>query len=452
MDNSILWNKILERAQFDLSSLIYNSWFAETKLFKFEDGLATIIVPYAYCILRLEETYKDYIKSLFNDEVGESPELKFVLEEDVVEEPKEIKIEQKEEVKEEKDNTLFKTNLNEEYTFDSFVVGNCNKLAYTAAKAVADNPGELYNPLFIYGNSGLGKTHLMHAIGNHIVEHTNKKVLYVTSDDFVKEYTRIVNKSDNYENMDIFRNKYRDIDILMIDDIQRLENAPSTRNEFFTTFNNLHNDKKQIIISSDRSPNDLKMFEDRLKTRFTWGLTVDIYPPDIETKRAIIKKKIENENLQDQIDEDIIEYMASKIGTDIREIEGSIKRLLIEGTMNNGIITLELAQEALKNIINNGFSEDINKSRIERVVADNFKISIDDLKSKKRSANIAYPRQITMYLIRKITDEPFDSIGKEFGGKDHSTVIHACSKIESELATNEELKKLLDKMETEIKS
>ena len=194
------------------------------------------------------------------------------------------------------------------------------------------------------------------------------------------------------------------------------------------------------------------MFEDRLKTRFTWGLTVDIYPPDIETKRAIIKKKIENENLQDQIDEDIIEYMASKIGTDIREIEGSIKRLLIEGTMNNGIITLELAQEALKNIINNGFSEDINISRIEKVVADNFKISIDDLKSKKRSANIAYPRQITMYLIRKITDEPFDSIGKEFGGKDHSTVIHACSKIESELATNEELKKLLDKMETEIKS
>ena len=453
MDNSILWNKLLEKAKFDFSSLIYNSWFAENKLYKIEDGIAIIIVPYAHCKLRLEP-YKDYIINVLNENNADINEIKLVLEEEVEENQVE---EQKETsnstIIKEESNIPFESRLDKKYTFDSFVVGNCNKLAYTAAMAVAEKPGELYNPLFIYGNSGLGKTHLMHAIGNYITEHSKKRVLYVSSDDFQKEYTRIASKNDNYEYMDFFRKKYRDIDVLMIDDIQQLESAPSTRNEFFQTFNNLHSDKKQIIISSDRSPNDLKMFEDRLKTRFTWGLTVDLYPPDYETKLAIYKKKIQNENLTEQIPEEVIEYMASNIGTNMRAIEGSINRLLAYATMMGENITLELTAEALKNEINTGtFSEKPDISRIEKIVAEHYKISIEDLKSKKRNADIAFPRQIAMYLIRKITDESFPKIGQEFGGKDHSTVMHACEKISNEIEVNENLKKLIIQLENEIKS
>ena len=453
MDNSILWNKLLEKAKYDCSSLIYSSWFEPNKLYKIEDGIAIIIVPYAQSKLRLEP-YKDYIINVLNENDANVNEIKLVLEEELDESREEVPTEKPitNNIVNEDNDKPFESRLDKKYTFDSFVVGNCNKLAYTAAMAVAEKPGELYNPLFIYGNSGLGKTHLMHAIGNYISEHSKKRVLYVSSDDFQKEYTRIASKNDNYEYMDFFRKKYRDIDVLMIDDIQQLESAPSTRNEFFQTFNNLHSDKKQIIISSDRSPNDLKMFEERLKTRFTWGLTVDLYPPDYETKLAIYKKKIQNENLTDQIPDEVIEYMASNIGTNMRAIEGSINRLLAYATMMGEKITLELTAEALKNEINTGFSEKPDISRIEKIVAEHYKISIEDLKSKKRNADIAFPRQIAMYLIRKITDESFPKIGQEFGGKDHSTVMHACEKISNEIDNNENLKKLIIQLENEIKS
>ena len=453
MDNSILWNKLLEKAKYDCSSLIYSSWFEPNKLYKIEDGIAIIIVPYAQSKLRLEP-YKDYIINVLNENDANVNEIKLVLEEELDESREEVPTEKPitNNIVNEENDKPFESRLDKKYTFDSFVVGNCNKLAYTAAMAVAEKPGELYNPLFIYGNSGLGKTHLMHAIGNYISEHSKKRVLYVSSDDFQKEYTRIASKNDNYEYMDFFRKKYRDIDVLMIDDIQQLESAPSTRNEFFQTFNNLHSDKKQIIISSDRSPNDLKMFEERLKTRFTWGLTVDLYPPDYETKLAIYKKKIQNENLTDQIPDEVIEYMASNIGTNMRAIEGSINRLLAYATMMGEKITLELTAEALKNEINTGFSEKPDISRIEKIVAEHYKISIEDLKSKKRNADIAFPRQIAMYLIRKITDESFPKIGQEFGGKDHSTVMHACEKISNEIDNNENLKKLIIQLENEIKS
>ena len=460
MDYANLWSKILDKAKAELTTFTYNSWFSETKLFKIEDGVAIIIVPYAYHKKRLENTYKKYITNLLLDEVGDNLDLKFLLEEEINDNNEDIVIEKKENIKEldnsnsTEDDIPFESKLNSKYTFDSFVVGNCNKLAYTAAMSIAERPGELYNPLFIYGNSGLGKTHLMHAIGNYIVEHSKKKVLYVKSDDFQKEYTRIFskNKDENFEYMDFFRKKYRDIDVLIIDDIQSLENAPSTRQEFFHTFNNLYDDKKQIIISSDRSPNDLKLFEDRLKTRFLWGLTVDIYPPDYETKLAIYKKKLQNENLEDLFPEEVITYMASNIGTDIREIEGSINRVMAYGTMMGGNITLELATEALKNFINKGYSEKPDVSRIEKIVADYYQISIEDLKSKKRDANKTFPRQIAMYLIRKITDESFPKIGLEFGGKDHSTVMHSCEKIAKEIEHNEELKKLINKLESDIRN
>ena len=389
MDNSELWSRVLEKIKSEISSLSYETWFAETKLYKIEHGTAIIIVPYPFHKRHLEENYKKLLNSLFIEEIGENLELEFLIEEEIEEPVEDTNNYVENTTSNEDDDLPFETNLNKNYTFETFVVGNSNKFAHAAALAVAELPGETYNPLFIYGNSGLGKTHLMHAIGNYITEHTNKKVLYVTSEEFRDEFTRIVIKNENYEYMDFFKRKYRNIDV--------------------HTFNNLYGDKKQIIISSDRSPNDLKMFEDRLRTRFGWGLSVNIYPPDYELKLALYKRKIQGEKLVEQIPEEVIEYMASNIGTDIREIEGSINRLLAYGTMYGGQITLPMAVEALKDLINKGFSPDTDVSRIEKIVADYFKISIEDLKSKKRNADIAFPRQIAMYLELKKTIEKLEA-------------------------------------------
>ena len=448
MDNSELWNRILEKVKSEINSLSYETWFAETKLYKIEHGIASIIVPYPFHKRHLLENYKKLITSLFIEEIGENLELEFLIEEEVEDDKEDIINNTVDEVDD--IDIPIESNLNKNYTFESFVVGNSNKFAHAAALAVAEKPGETYNPLFIYGNSGLGKTHLMHAIGNYIKENSKKRVLYVTSEEFKDEFTKIARKNENYDYMDLFKKKYRNIDVLMIDDIQFLETAPSTRNEFFHTFNNLYGDKKQIIITSDRSPNDLQLFEDRLKTRFEWGLKVNIFPPDYELKVALYKRKIQNEKLTNQIPEEVIEYMASNIGTDIREIEGSINRLLFCGTLNGGVITLPIAVEALKESINTGVSPKTDVARIEKIVADYFKISIEDLKSKKRNADIAFPRQIAMYLIRKLTDESFPKIALEFGGKDHSTVMYSCEKIAKEIKTNTALKETIDKLESNI--
>ena len=448
MDNSELWNRILEKVKSEINSLSYETWFAETKLYKIEHGIASIIVPYPFHKRHLLENYKKLITSLFIEEIGENLELEFLIEEEVEDDKEDIINNTVNEIDD--IDIPIESNLNKNYTFESFVVGNSNKFAHAAALAVAEKPGETYNPLFIYGNSGLGKTHLMHAIGNYIKENSKKRVLYVTSEEFKDEFTKIARKNENYDYMDLFKKKYRNIDVLMIDDIQFLETAPSTRNEFFHTFNNLYGDKKQIIITSDRSPNDLQLFEDRLKTRFEWGLKVNIFPPDYELKVALYKRKIQNEKLTNQIPEEVIEYMASNIGTDIREIEGSINRLLFCGTLNGGVITLPIAVEALKESINTGVSPKTDVARIEKIVADYFKISIEDLKSKKRNADIAFPRQIAMYLIRKLTDESFPKIALEFGGKDHSTVMYSCEKIAKEIKTNTALKETIDKLESNI--
>ena len=311
----------------------------------------------------------------------------------------------------------------------------------------------MYNPLFIYGNSGLGKTHLMFAIGNYIEKHSNKRVLYITSDTFVNEFIDITRKKENksdFDNIDFFKKKYRDVDVLIVDDIQFLAKKIESQKEFFHTFNNLYGEDKQIIISSDRSPNDLKILEDRLRTRFNWGLPVNIYPPDFDLKVAIYKKRIAAEAMNKEVPDNVIEYMASNIGTDIRNLEGSLNRLFAYSTMMGAEIDLNLAIEALKDYINAGYSEKNDVSRIQKIVADYFKISIEDLKSKKRNADIAFPRQIAMYLCRKHTDESFPKIGIEFGGKDHSTVMHSCEKIEQEIKHNKSLAEEIDKLEKDI--
>ena len=345
-------------------------------------------------------------------------------------------------------------NLNKKYTFDSFVVGNSNKFAQAAALSVAENPGSMYNPLFLYGNSGLGKTHLMHAIGNFIVENSNRRVLYVTSEQFRQDFVKANRKDEsgtNFNYIDFFKDKYRNIDVLLIDDIQFLGGASQSQQEFFHTFNNLYNDRKQIIISSDRSPTDLKLLEERLRTRFTWGLTVNIYPPEFELRMEILKKKIIAGNFEQDIPDDVIEYIASNIGPDVRQLEGSVTRLLAYSAIWGGKqITLDLAIDALKDFISKGIGEKNDIQRIQKIVSEYFQISPEDIRSKKRSSNISFPRQIAMYLCRTMTGESFPKIGTDFGGKDHSTVMHSVEKIENEIKVNKDLANIVEKLKKDI--
>lgn len=453
MDTSLLWSNILDKIKSEINSLSFQTWFEETELYDLKNGTARIIVPYAIHKNHILLNYKDILQNSFLEITGKNIEIELFLKEDIEEDYKPESTITPNNIYN-NDNMYVNTNLNSKYTFENFIVGNSNKFAHAAALAVAENPGKMYNPLFIYGNSGLGKTHLMHAIGNYISKNSDKKVLYVTSEQFVSDFIGINKKDEsgtNFSYVDFFKQKYRNIDVLIIDDIQYLGGATETQKEFFHTFNNLYGDNKQIIISSDRSPDDLKILEDRLRTRFCWGLPVDIYPPDFELRVAILKKRIAGEAINKYIPDQVIEYMASNLGSDIRMLEGSVTRLVAYSTIMGSEIDLNLAMEALKDYVNKGISEKNDINKIQKVVAEYFKISIEDLKSKKRNSNISFPRQIAMYLCRKLTDESFPKIGIEFGGKDHSTVMHSCEKIEREISINKDLTKTIEKLEKEIK-
>ena len=457
MNVDILWSKILSQIKDEITSISYQTWFSETKLHELKDGKAYIIVPMPIHKKHLQDNYYDIISSKLDNLTDSSYELNFLLEEElstlIVE--KEMKNEQ--DIVEKKSNNYnfnVNSNLKSNYNFENFIVGNSNRFAHAAALSVAENPGKIYNPLFLFGNSGLGKTHLMHAIGNYIVETTNKKVLYVTSEQFREEFVKANRKDDNGTNfnyVDFFKDKYRNIDVLLIDDIQFLGGAPQSQQEFFHTFNNLYNDSKQIIISSDRSPDDLKLLEERLRTRFCWGLTVNIFPPEFELRTEILKKKIVAGNFEQDIPDDVIEYIASNIGPDVRQLEGSITRLIAYSTIMGGEkINLDLAIDALKDFISKGIGEKNDIHRIQKIVSEYFQISVDDIRSKKRSSNISFPRQIAMYLCRTMTSESFPKIGTEFGGKDHSTVMHSVEKIENEIKVNKDLANIIEKLKKDI--
>ncbi len=398
----------------------------------------------------LGDNYYNLIEDTFFKLTGINYEIEFLLEEEtsVVEVLQKEILQDDIEILEEP----WKTNLIPELNFDNYVVGDSNRLAKVAGMAVAESPGKIHNPLFIYGKSGLGKTHLMHAIGNYIVEHSKKKVLYTTSDMFMNDYTGIANVENNtFEYANQFKNKYRNVDVLIIDDIQYLVGAEKTQQEFFHTFNALHQANKQIIISSDRSPDDLKILEERLRSRFMWGLPVDIYPPDFELRCKIIKQKIKNTSIANKVDETVIEFIANSCQNDIRFLEGAINRLMAYTAMivpNH--IDLEFANEALKDFINKNIYSENSIEGIQQAVANYYKITVADLKGKKKSANIAYPRQVGMYLCRMLTEETFPRIGLEFGGRDHSTVIHACDKIERDLKTNPALENILKEIKNKV--
>lgn len=460
MNIAVLWTNFLKSIKEEVTSLSYETWFSETELYELKDGKAKIIVPMPIHKKHLADNYHDLICETLNTITGTNFEVEFLLKDEIVEEQKVIIPQQQDRIGAQTISSgvpfqnPMQSNLNPNYNFDNFIVGNSNKFAHAAALSVAENPGKMYNPLFIYGNSGLGKTHLMHAIGNYIIQNSNKKVLYVTSDQFIQDFIGINKKDEhgnNFSYVEFFKNKYRNVDVLIIDDIQFLGGATQTQQEFFHTFNTLYSDSKQIIISSDRSPDDLKLLEDRLRTRFCWGLTVDIFPPDFSLRVAILKKKISAGAFEKDIPEDVVEYIASNMGSDVRQLEGSVTRLVAYSTIMGGAqITVDLAIEALKDYINKGISEKNDIHKIQKVVSEYFQISVEDIRSKKRSSNIAFPRQIAMYLCRNLTNESFPKIGTEFGGKDHSTVMHSVEKIEKEIKTNKELNNIIEKIKNDI--
>lgn len=335
--------------------------------------------------------------------------------------------------------------LNPKYTFDTFVIGNSNRFAHAAALAVAESPAKAYNPLFLYGGVGLGKTHLMHAIGHFILkQNPYLKVLYVSSEKFTNELINAIKDDKNEE----FRNKYRNIDILLIDDIQFIGGKERTQEEFFHTFNALYEANKQIIISSDKPPKEITTLEDRLRSRFEWGLIGDIQPPDLETRIAILRKKAQLENLD--VPNDIMVFIADKIASNIRELEGALNRVIAYSSLTKNEISVELATEALKDILSANKTRIINSSLIQDAVARYFDMKPDEFKSKKRNRDIAFPRQIAMYLCRQLTDMSLPKIGDEFGGRDHTTVIHAYDKIEEEINLNPETRRTVEELKRNI--
>ena len=455
MSVELIWSKFLEEIKVEINSVGFATWFKNTRLYKIENNQATIVVPMSIHKKHLNDTYYDLIQGILAKITNNIYEINFILEEEL-QNSNEPQIKQETlELKSESPTFKHSSNLNKNLTFENFIVGNSNKLAHATAFAVAETPGQTYNPLFIYGNSGLGKTHLMHAIGNYIEETTDKKVLYVTSEQFIDDFSKISRKDENntnYNYAEYFKNKYRSLDVLIIDDIQFLAKTPKTQEEFFHTFNFLYNDNKQIIISSDRSPNDMNILADRLKTRFCWGVTVDIFPPEFELRKNILIKKIQSSNIPQDIPEEVVEYIASNMSSDVRRLEGAVNRLMAYSLIMGGTpITLETSVDALKDIINKGTNEKTNILKVQKGVADYFQISVDDLKSKKRSANIAFPRQIAMYLSRTLLNESFERIGLEFGGKDHSTVMHSCDKIKMEIESNLEIRNSVEKIKENIK-
>ena len=435
------WAQILNKMKLEYcsSSISYNTWIAPLTVYEVTDNTVYILVKLKASLEHIEEKYLLPFKVCIAEVTGQVYQVSFVTEDQqVVQQKKNIAVQTQ------KSNLIFEqANLNLKYTFDTFVVGNNNRFAHAASLAVSERPGEVYNPLFIYGGAGLGKTHLMHSIAHFILENDpNKKVLYVTSETFTNELIDAlkVGKTGNDLSMNTFREKYRNIDVLLIDDIQFIIGKESTQEEFFHTFNHLHGAGKQIILSSDKPPKDIETLEDRLRTRFEWGLLADISAPDYETRMAILQNKIELDNLECyNIPDDVIKYIAENIKSNIRELEGSLNKLIALAKLVQKPIDIPLAAEALKDMVTSSDTREITPELILDVVSEHFNIPVNELKGKKRNAEIVLPRQIVMYLCRSLTDTPLKTIGMILGGKDHASISHGVKKIEADMKTDEAL-------------
>ena len=444
------WQEILQRVKEDceLLDVSYNMWLKPLQVYKYENGILYILVSLEEIAINIiNKKYSFPIKSAVAEITGISCEIKFIQKKDIDAMEKEVSS---------YNNTttsVFEANLNKEYTFDTFVVGSNNQFAYAASLAVAESPGTIYNPLFLYSGVGLGKTHLMHSIAHFIMKtNPSMRVLYVTSEVFTNEVIEAIRNGNNNSMRD-FREKYRNIDVLLIDDVQFIIGKESTQEEFFHTFNTLYGEKKQIIISSDKPPKDMETLEARLRTRFEWGLIADISAPDYETRMAILYKKIEIDQLERyNIPNEVIQYIATNIKTNIRELEGSLNKLIALYRINNNQkeIDIKLAAEALKDLISPNENREVTPELIIDVVSEHFNIPISDLKSSKRNAEIANARQIAMYLCRKMTDTPLKTIGLLLGGRDHSTVNHGVDKVANDVEKNETLRNTIDIIKKKI--
>ena len=435
------WEQILNKMKLEYcsSNISYNTWIAPLTVYEVTDDTVYILVKLRASLEHIEEKYLLPFKVCIAEVTGYEYEVSFVTDDHIV-------IQEKKDtaVKKQQSNAIFEqANLNPKYTFDTFVVGSNNNFAHAASLAVADSPGEIYNPLFLYGGVGLGKTHLMHSIAHFILEKDpTKKVLYVTSETFTNELIDAlkIGKNGNELAMTTFREKYRNNDVLLIDDIQFIIGKESTQEEFFHTFNHLHVSGKQIIISSDKPPKDIETLEARLRTRFEWGLIADISSPDYETRMAILRKKEELDGLERyHIPDEVMQYIANNITSNIRELEGSLNKLIALANLENKPIDIPLAAEALKDMISPNNTREITPELIIEVVSDHFNVPAAELKGKKRNAEIVLPRQIVMYLCRKMTDTPLKTIGLILGGKDHASVSHGVKKIEHDVKTDEAL-------------
>ncbi|TAN67622.1 chromosomal replication initiator protein DnaA [Paraclostridium sordellii 8483] len=442
MDIVSLWEKTLQLIKGELSPPSFNAFFKQIKPLQIQSNTLILLVPNDFTKGILEDRYLNLIESSVNQLSLKKHDIKFVLSED------DVRGLNKNHNIEEDDNKLKKNypNLNPKYTFDTFVIGNSNRFAHAACVAVAEAPARAYNPLFLYGGVGLGKTHLMHAIGHHIMEQKkDPKVVYVSSEKFTNELINSIKDDRNEE----FRNKYRNVDVLLIDDIQFIAGKERTQEEFFHTFNSLHEANKQIIISSDRPPKEIPTLEDRLRSRFEMGLITDIQAPDFETRMAILRKKAQMEDID--VPNEVTVYIAKNIKSNIRELEGALTRVVAYSSLTNKTISFELASEALKDIISTSKHEEINVNRIKEKVSSVFSLKMEDFNSKKRTRSISYPRQIAMYLSRELTDLSLPKIGEEFGGRDHTTVIHAHDKIAKDIENNEDFKEKINKIILDLK-
>ncbi|RDU37249.1 chromosomal replication initiator protein DnaA [Neobacillus piezotolerans] len=447
MENiSDLWNAALATIETKISKPSFDTWLKSTKAHLLQGNTLVVTAPNEFARDWLEERYAQLISEILYDITGEELEVKFIIPQVKNDEEPELHLPKKKFKKEEENNDIPQTMLNPKYTFDTFVIGSGNRFAHAASLAVAEAPAKAYNPLFIYGGVGLGKTHLMHAIGHYVLEHNpSAKVVYLSSEKFTNEFINSIRDNKAIE----FRNKYRKVDVLLIDDIQFLAGKESTQEEFFHTFNTLHEESKQIIISSDRPPKEIPTLEDRLRSRFEWGLITDITPPDLETRIAILRKKAKAEGLD--IPNEVMLYIANQIDSNIRELEGALIRVVAYSSLINKDINADLAAEALKDIIPSSKPKIVTILDIQKAVGQQFNIKLEDFKAKKRTKSVAFPRQVAMYLSRELTDFSLPKIGEEFGGRDHTTVIHAHEKISKLLATDAQLQKQVKELNEMLK-
>ena len=446
MENIILkWDEILNtvKKEHEISDISFDTWMRPLEVYAVEGNVLYILAPFEQMALSyIQKKYYLPLKVAIGEIIGKEYDINFILPDTA----KTLNV--KKPMKKAASLNGSNSNLNSNYTFDTFVVGNNNRFAQSAALAVAESPGETYNPLYIYGGPGLGKTHLMHSIGHFILDQNpDSKVIYVTSEQFTNEVIDSI-RNGNASSMTKFRDKYRTVDVLMIDDIQFIIGKESTQEEFFHTFNALQTQGKQIILTSDKPPKEMETLEERIRSRFEWGLMADIGIPDYETRMAILRKKAESDNFD--IDNEILNYIANNIKSNVRELEGALNKLLAYHNLCHENITMDIAQKELQNIITPDKPREITPQLIIEVVTEHFNISMDQMISKSRSSDIARPRQIAMYLCKTMTDSSLDVIGSFLGGRDHSTIIHGTKKIGEEYESNENTRTLIDTIKKKI--